>query len=90
MKERGRIQSAVVHEIMQGRQELNAKDVEAEVDRRVEELQKERREVKFPRAVEAYLDRLKAFDEVRAIGAGLAWDSSGFRLRARLLLAGRP
>ena len=90
VKERGRIQSAVVHEIMQGRQELNAKDVEAEVDRRVEELQKERREVKFPRAVEAYLDRLKAFDEVRAIGAGLAWDSSGFRLRARLLLAGRP
>ena len=89
-KERGRIQSAVVHEVMEGRQELRAKDIEVEVDRRMEEFEKERREVKFPRAVEEYLRRLQALDELRGLAAGLRWDSSGFRLRARLRLAERP
>jgi hypothetical protein len=65
-------------------QQVNVKDVEAEVDRRMEEAQRVLREVEFPRAVERYLHSLEPWQELRGAVASLDWDTAGFRLRVLL------
>jgi hypothetical protein len=82
--ERKRIFSDVALKAFQGQQQVEQKQVEAEVERRMEQAQADAREVDFPRAIERYLDSLRALEEVRSLAGGLAWDSSGFRLLVAL------
>jgi hypothetical protein len=78
--ERKRIFTDVATKAFQGQQVVDQAKVEEEVERRMEQAQKDAREVDFPRAIEKYLQSLQAYEELRSISACLAWDGSGFRL----------
>jgi hypothetical protein len=90
VRERKRIMGEVVRGWMDGGQPIRPKDVEAETDRRVEEAMKVAQEDNFAKAIEAHHRRWEWLAEVRGAGAGLAWDTAGFRLRLPVLFAGRP
>jgi hypothetical protein len=81
----------VVREWMdKGQQEISPNAVQEETERRMEEKIREAQVVAFPREVEAYLRRWDWLAEVRTAGAGLSWDSAGFRLGLHALFAARP
>jgi hypothetical protein len=80
VKERKRTFQEVLDDGAKAGQVIVQKEFEAEVDRRMEEKAMFQREVEFPRAVEEYVRGLKALEDVRAIAAGLSWESAGVRL----------
>lgn len=75
--------------LFKGQQQIAQKDIEAEVDRLVEEAQRARVEVEFPQALREYVEGLEGLKEVRSIGGTLSWDPSGCLLSLVLRAAGK-
>jgi len=70
-----------------GQEAVAQKDIEAEVDRRVEEAQRLQVEAEFPKAVREYLEELEGLKEFRSLSGAFSWDSSGCRLSLLLRAA---
>ncbi len=85
---RRRIFSEVAVSFMKGKQVVSQMEIEKEVDRLVEEAQRDQREVEFPRAEEEFVRGVKALEDLRSLAGGLSWDSSGFRLAVTVRTAG--
>ena len=79
VKERSRIQASVHGDLAEAGKPVSMKELDEEVDRRMTERERVQKEVDFPRAREEFLRSVKAFEDLRSVAAGVAWDSAGFR-----------
>lgn len=79
VKERRRIHTEVAKDFMRGQQQIAQKELQAEVDRRFDEWEREQREVAFPAAVKDYLRSLEGWRGVSSVAGFLAWDETGPR-----------
>jgi hypothetical protein len=77
VKERKRITAQVIGQMAK---QIVMKELEEEVDRRVEEEVRVQKEIEFPRALEEFARGVQAFEDLRSVAAGVWWDTAGFRL----------
>ncbi len=77
---RRRVTAEVAMEFANQRQQLSMREMEAEVDRRMEKLEHDQKTVEFPRELEKFARGVQVFEELRSVAAGLEWDTAGFRL----------